>query len=1167
MKSTFSVSGKRSTTALKSKIFHGIPMDRYSNPSICNRNSIKDAVGRISVILFLCGIQFGTLAQGAISINNTGTSPDSSAILDLQSTSKGLLVPRMTKIQREGIGAPATGLIVYDLDANSFWCYAGSSWIEVLAGFTTLVRDADNDTRVVVENTPDEDTIRFTVAGTEMAKMDGRTFHLKAPGNSTFIGDRTGIADNGNFNYNVGLGRDVLKLNTNGKFNTGVGALALAKTNGASVNSAFGYLALTSNSSGNNNSGFGAQALQFNNIGENNSAFGHRSLLYNTTGSGNIGIGYHANQRNQTGSNNTVVGTEAGGYDSFHSKSGNVFLGFRAGYNALGDNKLYIHNDSSSTPLIYGDFATGVVNVNGKLSASQGFSDLDQDTRIELEASPDEDTIRFIVGGSEMALMDGKTMHLKAPGNSLFIGRNAGISDDSTDNRNVFIGPSTGKSNTSGSQNTFIGVTAGKSNLNGPGNTFIGWATGFSNMSGAGNSFLGSGSGFSNTTGSRNTFVGVGTGEVNDDGMDNTFVGSYAGQSNISGNGNISIGFEALNLNTTGDHNIAIGRSALINNQTGIENTAIGAWSLSGAVASVKNTAIGHSAMASMSTGKDNTAVGHNSMFTNSIGDFNSAFGVDAMYYNTDGYSNTAFGHSSLKSNTGGYYNVGIGVSALTVNVDGRKNVALGTGAMTENSSGNDNVAIGQEANRYNETGSQNVIVGFEAGRGGGQHSKSGNVLIGYQAGYNELGDNKLYIENSNSAAPLIFGDFTNGSELVGINGDLGIGTQAPKQRLHVKKDGIDSVQTIVAVLESSVSNRPLLLFSENSSNDTTSGMSIEYNGAAGFAGNNEMYINKTGGVSMVTFENSGKVGIATTNPATQLQVEGGSDVSLASGGYFAVGSVDGLNITMDNNEIMARNNSAKSTLHAQTDGGDFHVHFGLPVINEFVVKDDGKVGIGVNSPTDKLHVNSAVGQDAVQIQVNGGTKFRIFDSGGISIFSDVDPGADVLRIETGTRDLIIESDADRPVIRPSVSGYGKVGTASNVFGQVHAALFFGTYLAPSDIRLKEDVQIIEKPIEILKELNGVTYAFKKEHFYKGDRRWNECVRTNQLGLIAQDLETVLPQLVHTDAETGMKSVEYIGLIPVLIEAIKEQQGMIDELQTQVLALSAEIPDLERRTD
>ncbi|MCB9248225.1 MAG: hypothetical protein H6613_06620 [Ignavibacteriales bacterium] len=101
----------------------------------------------------------------------------------------------------------------------------------------------------------------------------------------------------------------------------------------------------------------------------------------------------------------------------------------------------------------------------------------------------------------------------------------------------------------------------------------------------------------------------------------------------------------------------------------------------------------------------------------------------------------------------------------------GNYNVANGASALYNNTTGGFNIGIGSKANYYNQTGSSNTIIGYQAGQRTSLQNISGNIFLGYRAGYYEQTDNKLYIENSNSPSPLIWGDFTNGSERVVING------------------------------------------------------------------------------------------------------------------------------------------------------------------------------------------------------------------------------------------------------------------------------------------------------------------------------------------------------------------------------------------------------------
>ena len=103
--------------------------------------------------------------------------------------------------------------------------YAGSSWIEVVGGFTSLLADDDEDTKIDVEATTDEDTIKFTVGGTLMAKMDGKTFHLEAPGDNLFIGLDAGITNTSGFD-NTFIGREAGYSNDSGNSNIFIGELA-----------------------------------------------------------------------------------------------------------------------------------------------------------------------------------------------------------------------------------------------------------------------------------------------------------------------------------------------------------------------------------------------------------------------------------------------------------------------------------------------------------------------------------------------------------------------------------------------------------------------------------------------------------------------------------------------------------------------------------------------------------------------------------------------------------------------------------------------------------------------------------------------------------------------------------------------------------------------------
>lgn len=99
-----------------------------------------------------------------------------------------------------------------------------------------------------------------------------------------------------------------------------------------------------------------------------------------------------------------------------------------------------------------------------------------------------------------------------------------------------------------------------------------------------------------------------------------------------------------------------------------------------------------------------------------------------------------------------------------------------------------------------------------------------------------------------------------------------------------------------------------------------------------------------------------------------------------------------------------------------------------------------------------------------------------------------------------------------------------------------------------SDSRAKTDIRNMNQGLEIIKRLRPVSYNFVGKK-YKNTTR-NIYTNTNaEIGLLAQELEEVLPNVVFTD-EDGKKLINYIALIPVLIDAVKTLQKEIDDLNT-----------------
>ena len=87
----------------------------------------------ISVLVIAC-IHMCSHTYAQVAINTDESEPDASSILDLSSSEKGFLLPRMSSTQRDNITDPATGLMVYVTDNDNIYIYEGSSWIEGIGG-------------------------------------------------------------------------------------------------------------------------------------------------------------------------------------------------------------------------------------------------------------------------------------------------------------------------------------------------------------------------------------------------------------------------------------------------------------------------------------------------------------------------------------------------------------------------------------------------------------------------------------------------------------------------------------------------------------------------------------------------------------------------------------------------------------------------------------------------------------------------------------------------------------------------------------------------------------------------------------------------------------------------------------------------------------------------
>lgn len=388
------------------------------------------------------------------------------------------------------------------------------------------------------------------------------------------------------------------------------------------------------------------------------------------------------------------------------------------------------------------------------------------------------------------------------------------------------------------------------------------------------------------------------------------------------------------------------------------------------------------------------------------------------------------------------------------------------------------------------------------------------NSTDGLIVGYNSLGAIIFNYENSN----LQFGTNSAYRMYLDPSGNLGIGESSPQGRLDVVDNGVIGNISIgsesTAQAASSVHagdgfvTTPWVYTNaiEAAGERGASSALITVGNDGNYGGNDQIHF-VTNGASQMMVNSSGSVGIGQSSPTTQLQVDGGSDATLAGGstGYIMTNAATTTNIIIDDNEIMARNNGAESPIYINNDGGDFHVHNAQGGTTAFIIQDDGDVGIGTSSPTSRLSIEAT------------GTGL----ASGVNLGNGSD---DWYMYQNASFDLVFRDDATDRVV------FTSGGTVT-----VNGAL-----VLTSDQRFKTNVQPLESVLEKLSEVSGIyhhwdTIQFPEKGFGK----------ERTIGVLAQDLQKVYPELVHKD-ENGFLSVDYPKFTAVLLQAIREQQVLID---------------------
>ncbi|MEG0926716.1 tail fiber domain-containing protein [Chryseobacterium sp.] len=462
----------------------------------------------------------------------------------------------------------------------------------------------------------------------------------------------------------------------------------------------------------------------------------------------------------------------------------------------------------------------------------------------------------------------------------------------------------------------------------------------------------------------------------------------------------------------------------------------------------------------------------------------------------------------------------------------------------------------------------------------GGSSTPAGPTPAAWYPGGNTESSEKTLGTNNNFDLPIV----TNGTEKARLTtaGFFGVGTDTPEARFHMKGDGLFTDDMI---LESGTTGTPFLHFVRpvttagqflgqfafgRTKSETLSGVQARYAG-----GTTSILDFITSEAVQMRLDENGFLGVGTSNPTHGIHLVSTGD-----------NNKDNIAITTNTTPafLSVKTNpspGALGSLQFQGTGVSTSGVFGITESSgtktalglntsdteQMRITGNGFVGVGTSTPLSRLHIEGTDsdpgGASSNDLRLSsyknvpdGPTFFITSARGTVSSPSNLQTNDYVGRIRFlgevgGSQSSLAEIGyhylgngsttsgelvfAVNNTIRATLNQAGTF----NVIGSVQS---HGVTLS-SDARFKTDIATIKNALPIITSLRGTTYemnkaAFPERHFADG----------KQYGVIAQEIEKVLPELVITN-EDGYKSVNYQGMIPVLIEAVKEQQKIIQQLQ------------------
>lgn len=687
----------------------------------------------------------------------------------------------------------------------------------------------------------------------------------------------------------------------------------------------------------------------------------------------------------------------------------------------------------------------------------------------------------------------------------------------STANRNSAFGYQALK-NSNGGSNTGIGASALTSNTSGSDNTALGKDALYINTTGSFNVGVGSGVFLNHLTGDNNVAIGRDAFNGNTSGANNVAVGSLAGYANVSGSGNVFIGYNA-GYNETGSNkfilaNTSTTTSPLLYGNFATNNLGIGTTSAN-APLQFNQTISGRKIVLWEGANNDHQVYGFG-LASNIL-----RYQVDASVANHVFYSgiNSSSSLELMRITGTGFVGIGTASPLAMLHVVNTNSVSDGISVDVNNVANGGNAAqirhfgIGNAGYYEVNNTASNASAMFATSNSGTQYALTAINTNAALGAYAALMDGGLVTKGKNAlnTAYALRAQNNTSSDLLVVRNDgyVGIGTNAPGTNLHVNSSNNFSQARFTHTASASFG---LVLGTDN-----LSSVLLNYD-------NTPLYFG-TNGANRMAISNTGNVNIGSFITSQKLNVDGNISLDDAAG-TTSPARVIGF-------PVASTGNHGLLTLQAKS-----QVFSGTAFSGGNLLLAGGDYNVG--------SVNTS-GSFGGNVTIQAGHNLWPHATGALIVFqAGTTSNTERMRIDGATGMVGIGTTAPDQLLTVN-------GNASKPGG--------GSWATFSDRRLKKDIHSFNDGLKELLKIEPVWYTYNGEASLPQD---------TFVGVIAQDLQSIAPYMVKETSrgivgETNYLSVDNSAMTYMIINAIKEQQKLIEVLTQKIEDQKKEIDTLKKQ--